>query len=500
MTTTVYPNTAETRVWLFRNRAGPANVAAYQGCARAGSISKPKGEPTIVTCPSNRQFGAFDVVDKIPGELGLAEVTLTSRYLQDQSELLKALNRGCDVDLQMHIGRCKDPQSFNAGWEKILVLEAAQPGDYTVADFGALEQGDQAPILEEMAFRGEEMYEILRMAFEEQAATEIVQEILAVVICDAISCGACDNPSDGCEKVFALTLTIGGSPGAAAEIIFTGDGGTTWGDTEVDTLPADADPDDLACVGDNLVVISGDDDSLHYAPKADILEGTETWTEVTTGIVAAGSPRAIFSLSPRHTWIVGDGGYVYFTDDPTAGVTVQDAGTVTTEDLAAIHGYDSQNLVAVGANNALIVTRNGGTTWTAVTGPNAGVALTTVWMRGPNEWFVGSADGTLWYTVDSGLNWSQKVLPGQSALTNIADIKFSTPTVGWIAADASGPAGRILRSIDGGNSWYVAPEGNLSLPANDSINEIAICESNPNVVYAGGLADNGTDGFMAKGA
>ena len=500
MQSAVYPNTAETRVWLFRNQAGPDHVPAYQGCMKAGAIMRPKGEPSIVTCPSPKQFGKFIVVDKIPGGDGLPEINLTARYTQDLSELLRAVNHGCDVDIQLHIGQCGDPQSLNQGWEKILVLEKAQPGDYSIPDFGVLEQGDQAPILEEMPFRGEELYEILKMAFAEHAEIEAELEVIAIIICDAISCGDCDDPSDGCEKVFALTASVGASPGAGAEIIFTGDGGTTWGDTTITTLPAGRDPNDLACVGDNLVVISADENSLHYASKADILEGTAGWAEVTIGFEATGSPLAIFSLSPRHTWIVGENGYVYFTEDPTAGVAIQTPGLITVEDLLAIHGYDYYNLVAVGENDAIIITENGGDTWAVSPNtPNPGVNLQTVWMRSISEWFVGCADGTVWYTTDAGLNWTQKVLPTQAVLTNIEDIKFSTPTVGWIAANTA-IEGKILRTIDGGNSWYIAPEGNLSMPANDRINEIAVCESNPNVVFAGGLADDGADGIILKGA
>jgi hypothetical protein len=441
------------------------------------------------------------VVDKIPGEIGLPELTITARYMQDASDLLAFLNRGCDVDLQIHVGRCKDPQDYLNAWDKILVLEGAQPGDYSIADLGALEQGDQNPINEEMPFRGEELYEILKMAYEEHAGTEAELEVIAIIVCDAISCGTCATPSDGCEVVFALTASIGASPGAGAEIIFTGNAGLTWGETSITTLPAGRDPSDLACVGENLIVISADEDSLHYAAKADILEGTEVWAEVTEGFDAIGSPLAIISLSPRHTWIVGENGYVYFTDDPTAGVVLQTAGSETTENLLAIHGYDINNLVAVGVNNAIIVTRNGGDTWTpAANGPNAGVNLTAVWMRGPDEWFVGCADGTVWYTLDAGLNWTQKVLPGQATITSIEDIKFSTPTVGWIAATGTPTAGRILRSISGGFDWYVSPEGNITLPANDRINEIAICTVNPNIIYAGGLADDGADGIILKGA
>lgn len=498
-------DTSKTRVWVIKNRAGPANVPAYQSCMKAASPTRPMGEPTLIRCPDPINYGKFETVGKIPGELGTPGITLQSRYTEDLSLLLDMNRLGCDADIQVHVGRCKDPQSFNDGWQKILVLEAAAPGDWGVSDFGALEPGEQAAINEEMPFYGEEMYEIMPITFGEEAAAEIVQEIIKVLICDSISCGECEEQSTGCNKVFALTLTVGGSPGAKAEVIFTDDGGDTWDDTEVDSLDVDEDPIDMACVGLNLVIISNDSDSLHWAPKADILDGTETWTEMGTGIVAAGSPNAIISLTPAHTWIAGDGGYVYFTADPTSLVTPQTTGDVTVLNLICIHGYDTENLIAgsisdLAGNNVVIYTRNGGDTWNAVAGPNGAYDINCVWMFSKYTWFVGMSDGSLWYTTDSGTNWTQKTLPGQSVLASIKDIQFSTPTVGWLAATTTTPAGRVYRTIDGGYSWYIAPEGTATIPANDQIDSIATCEANPNLIYAGGLDDDAADGILLKGS
>lgn len=496
-------DTGKTRVWTIKNRAGPANAPAYQSCMKAGSPSRPMGEPQLIRCPDPLNYGKFETVGKIPGELGTPEITLQSRYTEDLSALLEMNRLGCDADVQVHVGRCSDPQDFNSGWEKILVLEAAAPGDWSVSDFGALEPGEQAVINEEMPFRGEEMYEIMKITFGEYAESETVQEIIKVVICDSISCGECEGQSDGCNKIFALTLAVGGSPGAIAEVIYTDDGGTTFGDTEIDTLDVDKDPIDMACVGLNLVVISHDDDSIHWAPKADILDGTETWTEVTEGIVAAGSPNCIISLTPRHTWIGGDGGYIYFTEDPTTSVTPQTTGDVITENVLCMHAYDLNNVIAgtsatIAGTNSVMYTRNGGDTWAVVNGPNGTEDIHAVWMLGKYTWLVGMADGTLYYTLDSGTNWTQKVLPGQTILADIADIQFSTPTVGWLAATTTTPQGRVYRTVDGGYSWYVAPEGTATITANDQIDSIATCDADPNLIWAGGLADDGTDGILLK--
>jgi hypothetical protein len=455
------------------------------------------GDRTPVREPSRGRYGGFDTVDTIKGERGLPTLPLEVRYLFTLSEWLELARIGCPFDIQVHFGKCKNPVDFNQGWDKVVVLENADMSNYSATELGALEQGEDALVMETVDLNGFDYYEIKTLTMAEFAATQIVQEIIDVAVCDSIQCGACGVPSTGCEHVFALTLTAGGSPGLAAELIYSSDGLATLGETNVSTLAANEDPSAMACVGIYLVVVSNDSDSLHYAPIADILTGTEAWVEVATGIVAAGSPNDIFSTG-GHTYICGDGGYVYHTHDVTAGVTVQDAGIASTEVLNAIHGSDADNVVAVGVNNAVIHTVNGGESWAAVTGPAVGVILNTIWMRSDTEWLIGDANGQLWYTRDSGVTWTEKTFPGSGA-GMVRDIVFATPTVGYMAHDIAGPAGRILRTIDGGNSWYVLPEGTGAIPANDFVGALAAVPECPNVVYGGGLADDGTDGFLVKG-
>lgn len=487
------------RLWLIENRAGPANTPAYEGQWRAGALSWSQGDITQIQVPDDERYGVFRTVSKVVGQKGNPSLPVIARYERDaRSTLLRLAGLSCDHDLQLHIGLCQNPQDENTGWDKILVLPGARLSDYGTSELGALSQDENAVVNEEVTFEGiEDPYEIVKLTAAEQAASAIVQEILAVIVCDSVQCGDCGVPSDGCSVVFAVTLTAGGSPGLAAEVIYTEDGGTNWSDTNVSTLAVNEDPNDLACVGTNLVVISEDSESLHYAPIADILDAAETWAEVTSGFVAANGPLAIYSLSPRHTWIVGENGYVYFTSDPTSSVEVQDAGVATTENLNDVHAFNSRNIVAVGANNAVIVSRNG-SDWSAVTGPSVGAALNCIFMRSEDEWFVGDAGGQLWYTRDGGTNWTEKTFPGSGSGV-VRDIKFPKPGVGYLAHSTSTPAGRILRSNDGGYSWYVLPEAvGVNLPANDYVAALGVCDSDPNVCYGGGLADDAADGYLVK--
>ena len=491
------------RVFTIEDRAGPANVPLYLGQGRAMGPSWGFGDLTPVRIPDPDRYGAFKTVDAIRGEEDLPSMPLEVRYQYTISELLRIGRKGCPLDAQVHFGKCQDPRDFNGGWDKILVVEGAVVTNFGTGELGALEQGQDAVVNESVDLTGLDMYELKTIAMQELAAAAITREVIDIVICDSIQCGLCGIPSDGCQAFFAITLESSASPGLPAELFYSSDAGGTVSSTNVTTLDAGEAPDALACVGTNLVVVSNADCALHYALIADIVAGTETWVRIATGLVCPnGEPNAIFSLGSVFSWLVGDGGHVYFSADITSGVTVQDAGSVTTENLQAIHGYDENNLVAVGDNNAMIHTQNGGDTWAAVTGPSVGVNLTTVAMRGENEWVVGDAGGQLWYTRDAGVTWTEITFPN-SGTGIVRHVSFPTPTVGYLAHDSivSGTVlGRIYRSIDGGHSWYVLPEGTGAIAGNDRINKVAACGENANIFFAGGLGDNGTDGILVKGA
>lgn len=489
---------SQTRVFLIEDRANPDNAPSYQSLARALGVSWSQGDLTPIRIPDPNQYGKFKTIEFQRGQEGLPTVTIESRLEHTLSELLKLVRKGCAFDVQIHAGICEDPRDFNGGWDKVYVIEGALANSYDTGEIGALDSDQDQPVNESLAISGLDYFELKSLTAAEIASSEIVQEVVDVVICDSQQCGECGIASDGCQKIFAVTLSAGGSPGLSAEVIYSGDAGATIGETNISTLGANEDPNAAACVGAYLVVISEDSESLHYASLADILLGTETWAEVTSGFVATKGPLAIFSASPVHTWIAAEGGYIYFTDDPTSSVSVQTAGGVTTENINAIHGADEENIVAVGANNTVLFSNDGGVTWAAVTGPNVGVDLTAVWAKSDIIWLVGAADGTLWYTADGGANWSSKGFSGSGSGV-VHDIQFSTPTVGYMSHATATPAGRILRTIDGGFSWYVLPEAaGLSIPSNDRVNALAACSEDPNLVFGAGLGDNATDGILMK--
>ena len=487
------------RVFFQRGGSGAALKPGYHGNWRAGTPSWDQGDLTTIREPDPATYGRFINVGRYRGEPGNPELSIMARYTLDKSVLLAAARDGCDNTLHVHMGECQNPQDFNRGWTKKVVLERAGITSYgTDADLGAMEPGDTSPVNEDVPFTGLDYYEVSRLNMSSIGGAVLTREVTSIYVCDRAQCGACGASTDGCQVVLALEGALSASPGLPPTVLYSTDGGTTWAEVSITTLGANESGSALVCIGENTVVFSADSESLHYANTADLVLGSPTWTEVTTGFVATHGPLAVFSLGANETWIVGEGGYIYFTDDPTLGVEVSDAGSATVEDLNDVHAIDSLNIVAVGDNNAMVSTSNGGASWEAITGPAVGVALNAIWMHTLQEWYVGAANGNLYYTLNAGTTWTQKAFTGDGA-GSVRDIVFVTPSVGYMAHSTAAPAGRILRTTDGGYSWYVIPEGTGNIPANDYVAQLALC-GDPNIVFGGGLADNAVDGFIVKAA
>lgn len=490
----------QSRVFTIEGGANPGTAPLYQGYARAMGLAWPQGAITPVRIPSASIYDRFDVVATLQAQQGLPAMSIESRYRQTLSDLLRLVKKGCAVDIQIHIGSCKAPNDFLGGWTDghIIVLQGANATDYTTGDLGALDSNERAMVMETVPFTGLDLFEIGPMTSALQAETLITDEIVDVTICDSVTCGSCGLPSDGCQVVFAVVSDASGSPGIPAAVIWSSDGGATWNKRGIFTLGLAETPTAIACVGTDLVVLTNNGVAHHWIPITDMINATGSWTKVTTGYVATHGPNQIVSVDRTHTWIVGDLGYIYFSSDIRSGVSVQSAGDLTVQSLNAIDATDILTIVAVGAANALLTSINGGTTWSLVTGPAVGIALNTVAVSTDQLFQIGTAGGNLYYTRNAGLTWSLKAFPGSGSGV-IRDVVMVNDTVGYMAHDTAGFVGRVLRTIDGGNSWYVTPDNpNILFPSVRRINRIAACRENINIAFYGGLGNDANDGKLLK--
>lgn len=492
---------SQTRVFVIPFRASPLHEPEYIAWGGADGFSEGFGESTSMYVPSATAIGDFDEAGETTGEPERPSIPVRQRWPVDALTYIKELAKmKCPFDVLVVSGACHDPRNY-LGYEKVTFVERGRFNDMSSDRLTALGPDEEGLINVTGTVGGAFLYEKVRMSLVEVAKSTVATEVVSVSLCDSISCGDCGPASTGRRYVYAIAKGNPLSVTFLPYVIFTDDGYATSGTTNIDTMAADEEPDDSACVGPYLVVISDDTESLHYAELDDIQDGAETWTEVDDGFVALAGPLAIDAPSSRDVWIVGTGGYVYYSNDITAGVVVIDDGTVADgNDLYDVHAFDLENIVAVGDDNTVIFSQDG-EVFAAVLGPAPGIGLMSVFMRSAIDWFVGAADGNLYYTPDAGAHWYQSAFPGDGAGI-VARIVFATWAVGFISHNVTAPAdaGRILGTVDGGYSWLVLPEqAGAVIPANDQINDIAVMKTEPNYLFAGGLADDGADGIIIRG-
>lgn len=491
--------TANTRVFLIEGGARPDHSPSYKSCLRMMAVSQGYGAIERIECPDPYKYGAFIEKGQIKGATERPTTSLEGRYPQDMlSDLMKLARKGCAFDVQLHTGTCQDPSSFNE-YDKALILEGANLTNYATEDLGALASGDNAAINETSDITATDAYEVVPLSVANRTPVLVVNEVVDAVLCDTVSCGGeCEDESGGCEKVYSITSGASGSPATIPDFVYTLDGGATW--TVHDIEGVTSPPGSVECLGDYVFVTVNISDTIAYALKSEMDGITDpTWTLVTTGIVGAGSPNDAWS-SGSYAFIVGDAGYVYGTSDITGGVTVLDAGAATVEDLFAVHGISNEFAVAVGENGVIIFTTDGSAWTLSPTSPvGIGITLNTVWVKSETEWIVGASNGNLYYTLNQGVTWTVKTFSG-SGTGSVESVVFPTKSVGFLAHKTAATKGRILRSIDGGNSWKLLPEKTGTMPANDKINALAYCTSDPNFIVGVGLADDASDGFIVVGS
>lgn len=170
---------------------------------------------------------------------------------------------------------------------------------------------------------------------------------------------------------------------------------------------------------------------------------------------------------------------------------------------------------AVGSYGKLLKTTNAGATWNSSTIPNSGTFLNSVYFVNENTGFAAGADNKALKTTDGGATWTlMNVTSGMWSFNNVffSDIntgylssgnglfktttggsswfQLGTPSGGYNSVQfrnnfgyAVASDGKIIKSIDGGNSWIVQP----TVTSNPLY---ALYFNSDNFVYAGGVRGN----------
>jgi len=186
-----------------------------------------------------------------------------------------------------------------------------------------------------------------------------------------------------------------------------------------------------------------------------------------------------------------------FTDQ-AAAVTSEDLMDVVSADDPSCGGIcgertvGCQVLYAVGANNVVLKTTNGGGTWTDIGGPTGwagspGDTINAVYAQGDFV-IVGSGDDEeIGVSTDGGSTWTEIDLATELGASNFVNAIFGLDKYHiWIAADG----GVVLFSSDGGLTWE-----DVSPATTEDLYGIHFLDTNRGIV----VGDNGAVATTVNG-
>lgn len=405
----------------------------------------------------------------------------------------------------IYSGNCGDLSRPDTSWSDwVVVLSNGLVGEANLGDLATMQGADMLQFEVPHTFSG--VYIVGAINFGLMAASNITAEAMDVTYGITTSNGDCGPENDGSKHIYIVASVSSAVP----EINYSTDGGATFTDLAISVAASAEVPCAIRVFkSEYLIVVSPTTNTAtsggHYAALIDGVTGVPaTPVKVTNGYVNNSEPRDMHVVDRDTAFLCADGGYIYKMTSPLTGVSVSNAGDATTADLARIHGWGDY-IVAVGATGKVVRSTSRGLTWATVTDIPSTPTLSAVAVVGENTYWVGTATGKLYYTLDGGTSWTEFVFDG-SGSGSINDIKFVNANVGYFVQTVGGTS-KIFWTINGGYTWVLPTSGNRikNFPSSalQRINRLAFPTRGDGIISVNNLAGVGlgltTDGVAVLG-
>lgn len=456
----------------FVQIGGPGNVFDLYDCQALTNWERTRGDTVRIRVKSAVEYGQTSVKATV---LGTWEDPTWDVVAYTPEELDWLLDVDCPMDFWTVWGRCNSPSDLSS-YTKIRHYYRGVSSTQGETGIDFLGDEDAAGIEQNVSFTGEDVVTIVQVAVAQQrqgvTETQAFNDIAFLLQgrCE----GDCGRQIDDGEWGLAVADSNYGA--ATANVWYTDDEGATWTLCATDPFAAN-DADISSCVilpgetAPRFIVFRGNV-FASYAARASISDDWgATWTEVDMGGNNNGSYiNGAFAVGPGLIWAVGNGGYIYKSEDRGDSWTVITGTTTgTAVELWDIHSPPEETsvVVAVGSSNTIIYSINTGDSWTSATGPADGTeSLYAIDTDSQYKWFCGgqidASEECLWVSEDSGTTWTAVTFTGSTTASGEVRRFRQAPRAGrqhkvWLhgvnngATRRWGPGTnfRFFRSLDG---------------------------------------------------
>lgn len=480
----------QSALWAQVN--GPNTVPVYLGCHEVGDITAPFGDITLIYCPDESGVNKFKVVNSVQAAAGAVTTDLTSDVTDEIDSLERVFGTFTLFVHKIKRGR----RDVFTQWDRSFVLLNARFSQGTLKALGARSPDNNARSEAGYSVSAEALLKPFRLTNSRQSISE-TENILGITFCNERQDRTADNPAiDSGQNGFACANF---ATSASANILKTTNG-ATWAATAADPLAVSMKAVAVGCFdlgrdATRVIVANGTTQASAPAQIAYTDDSGSTWTQVNIGATNAhfmATQHSLWVRDRNSIWAVTNLGFIHKSADAGVTWTAQESGVINAAAWNAVHFVDANVGLVGGAANALAKSYDGGTSWSSITGPSAqsAVAVTVVRVLDRNRWWVGYANGKLYYTLDAGVTWTERSFSG-SGVGQVRDIKFRNELEGYMLTQNATPVGVIHMTIDGGYTWEA-----LTTPTNTGLNSLYIADEWK--VFFCGNTQGGT-GFIAKG-
>lgn len=481
------------------------DAASYQGLVGIDSLTDPQGDLAPIRIWNPAVPNQWLTVGKTRSAPDLGECNLTENVDINKKTLGQKMKQAlCDWGFIIKVGKCGRKDDITQ-WNQLIAVNRAS---LVERDFGTLLPVGNEGANETLTYTTNTTHEgvdtIFPATLGEKADSIALAEALDGQYRGLVSCGTCDTYDSGCDTKFVLTAANSASPGKSGQIVFTTNG-QDFNTDDINSLGG-ASGTSLAIVGNYLVVTQNTTARHHYRKINDVISNPNGygWTSVSTGYETGDGGLCSEVGSSNRFFVGGSDGFIYASDNITVGVNVIHDASLTTENFNKIR-YAAGAVLAVGDNGVILLSTNADNDFASIvfeliSPPSSlsAVNITACEIISTTQFMIGAANGTMWYTMDKGLNWTQRTLPNQDNLTRIDDIQLSPDNemIGAIAARTAS-AGYIFRSFDNTRTWFMdAPTITQLSTAPSRYNFATLCGGNS--ILCGGLKSGSTDGIIAE--